>query len=38
MVSNESLLTITIFGGQPWGFSLKGGSENNKPLVISKVN
>ena len=34
----ESETTIVkISGGRPWGFSIKGGLENNKPLVISKV-
>lgn len=38
MFSNDVIVSITINGGHPWGFSIKGGSKSNKPLVISKVN
>jgi len=31
-------LEILVCGGRPWGFSVKGGVESNKPLTISKVN
>ena len=29
--------TIVLKGGRPWGFDLKGGSENKAPLKVSQV-
>ena len=37
MGSRRERVEIILVGGRPWGFSIKGGKENNKPLVISKV-
>lgn len=28
---------VTLSGGGPWGFRLQGGSEQNRPLQVSKV-
>ncbi|XP_070802523.1 synaptopodin 2-like protein [Pituophis catenifer annectens] len=28
---------VTLSGGGPWGFRLQGGSEQNRPLQISKI-
>ena len=30
-------LKVVIKGGKPWGFEIKGGTENKAPLQISKV-
>ena len=38
MGSRRERVEIILVGGRPWGFSIKGGKENNKPLVISKVS
>ena len=32
------LKDVTLMGGSPWGFSLKGGSEMRSALIISKVS
>ena len=37
MASRKERIEISIIGGRPWGFSLKGGQESDKPLMISKV-
>ena len=37
MAAPKQQIALVIPGGRPWGFSLKGGLEHNKPLVISKV-
>lgn len=29
---------VVLCGGKPWGFSIKGGTENNKNITVSKVN
>ncbi|XP_036397166.1 protein Shroom2-like isoform X2 [Megalops cyprinoides] len=31
------LLDVFLTGGAPWGFSLKGGLENQEPLIVTKV-
>nr|XP_018672167.2 protein Shroom2-like [Ciona intestinalis] len=36
-MSRRERIEITLHGGRPWGFSIKGGWESNKPLVISKL-
>ncbi|KAM6442116.1 synaptopodin 2-like protein isoform 1-T1 [Liasis olivaceus] len=28
---------VTLSGGAPWGFRLQGGSEQNRPLQVSKI-
>lgn len=28
---------VTLSGGGPWGFRLQGGSEQDRPLQVSKV-
>lgn len=33
----EEEMVITLSGGAPWGFRLQGGSEQKKPLQVSKV-
>ena len=38
MGSRRERVEIILVGGRPWGFSIKGGKENDKPLVISKVS
>lgn len=30
-------IEVVLSGGKPWGFSIKGGTENNKSIVVSKV-
>ena len=30
-------LKVVIKGGKPWGFEIKGGTEDKAPLQISKV-
>lgn len=30
-------LDVTLQGGAPWGFSVKGGSEHRCPLTIARV-
>ncbi|XP_076799365.1 uncharacterized protein LOC143473207 isoform X4 [Clavelina lepadiformis] len=37
MCSRRERIEIRLVGGRPWGFSIKGGRESNKPLVISKM-
>lgn len=36
MVAEE--VVITLSGGAPWGFRLQGGVEQQKPLLVAKVN
>ncbi|NXF81022.1 SYP2L protein, partial [Sclerurus mexicanus] len=33
----EEEMLITLSGGAPWGFRLQGGSEQKKPLQVSKI-
>uniref|UniRef100_A0A8B9SL92 Synaptopodin 2-like protein n=1 Tax=Anas platyrhynchos TaxID=8839 RepID=A0A8B9SL92_ANAPL len=33
----EEEMVITLSGGAPWGFRLQGGSEQKKPLQVSKI-
>ncbi|NWS57845.1 SYP2L protein, partial [Chunga burmeisteri] len=33
----EEEMLITLSGGAPWGFRLQGGSEQNRPLQVSKI-
>ncbi|NXP08468.1 SYP2L protein, partial [Thinocorus orbignyianus] len=33
----EEELLITLSGGAPWGFRLQGGSEQKRPLQVSKI-
>lgn len=33
----EEEMLITLSGGAPWGFRLQGGSEQKRPLQVSKV-
>ncbi|NXU59674.1 SYP2L protein, partial [Turnix velox] len=33
----EEEILITLSGGAPWGFRLQGGSEQKKPLQVSKI-
>uniref|UniRef100_A0A8C3GML8 Synaptopodin 2-like protein n=1 Tax=Cairina moschata TaxID=8855 RepID=A0A8C3GML8_CAIMO len=33
----EEETVITLSGGAPWGFRLQGGSEQKKPLQVSKI-
>ncbi|XP_078458900.1 protein Shroom2 isoform X4 [Lampetra planeri] len=35
--SPEGLAEVALFGGAPWGFTLKGGLEHGEALTISKV-
>uniref|UniRef100_A0A673WIV0 PDZ domain-containing protein n=1 Tax=Salmo trutta TaxID=8032 RepID=A0A673WIV0_SALTR len=28
---------VMLFGGAPWGFTLRGGLEHREPLLITKV-
>ena len=30
-------IKLVLKGGKPWGFELKGGSENKAPLQVSQV-
>ncbi|XP_038057810.1 protein Shroom2-like [Patiria miniata] len=30
-------LDVTLQGGAPWGFSVKGGSEHRCPLTIARI-
>lgn len=31
------LVDVVLFGGAPWGFTLRGGLEFQEPLIITKV-
>ncbi|XP_074069689.1 protein Shroom2 isoform X2 [Macrotis lagotis] len=31
------LLEVSLTGGAPWGFTLKGGREHGEPLIITKI-
>ncbi|XP_060741476.1 protein Shroom2 isoform X2 [Tachysurus vachellii] len=31
------LVDVILFGGAPWGFTLRGGLEHQEPLIITKV-
>uniref|UniRef100_A0A3Q3DEV7 PDZ domain-containing protein n=1 Tax=Hippocampus comes TaxID=109280 RepID=A0A3Q3DEV7_HIPCM len=31
------LLEVSLSGGAPWGFTLRGGLEHREPLLITKV-
>lgn len=31
------LVDAVLFGGAPWGFTLRGGLEYQEPLIITKV-
>ncbi|XP_076787330.1 synaptopodin 2-like protein isoform X1 [Arvicanthis niloticus] len=33
----EEEVQVTLAGGAPWGFRLQGGSEQRKPLQVSKI-
>ncbi|NXW28518.1 SYP2L protein, partial [Phaetusa simplex] len=33
----EEEMVITLSGGAPWGFRLQGGSEQKRPLQVSKI-
>lgn len=33
----EEEVVVTLSGGAPWGFRLQGGSEQKRPLQVSKV-
>lgn len=33
----EEEVLVTLSGGAPWGFRLQGGSEQKRPLQVSKV-
>jgi hypothetical protein len=33
----EEEVQVTLAGGAPWGFRLQGGTEQRKPLQVSKV-
>lgn len=35
MVAEE--IVVSLSGGAPWGFRLQGGAEQQKPLLVSKV-
>nr|XP_060625165.1 synaptopodin 2-like protein [Anolis sagrei ordinatus] len=37
MGAEEEEVVVTLSGGAPWGFRLQGGSEQKKPLQVSKV-
>nr|CAB3266063.1 protein Shroom2-like [Phallusia mammillata] len=37
MGSRRERIEVVLSGGRPWGFSIKGGRESNKPLVVSKL-
>lgn len=37
MGAAEEEVTVTLSGGAPWGFRLQGGSEQKRPLQVSKV-
>ncbi|XP_020646873.3 synaptopodin 2-like protein isoform X1 [Pogona vitticeps] len=36
MVAEEEVV-VTLSGGAPWGFRLQGGSEQKRPLQVSKI-
>lgn len=36
-MGGEEEMLITLSGGAPWGFRLQGGSEQKRPLQVSKV-
>ncbi|KAF4079313.1 hypothetical protein AMELA_G00191800 [Ameiurus melas] len=31
------LVCVSLYGGAPWGFTLRGGREHREPLIITKV-
>uniref|UniRef100_A0A3B1KDW6 PDZ domain-containing protein n=1 Tax=Astyanax mexicanus TaxID=7994 RepID=A0A3B1KDW6_ASTMX len=31
------LIAVSLCGGAPWGFTLRGGREHGEPLIITKV-
>ncbi|TVK90640.1 Protein WWC3 [Bagarius yarrelli] len=31
------LVCVSLYGGAPWGFTLRGGQEHREPLIITKV-
>uniref|UniRef100_A0A8C0EXW0 Synaptopodin 2-like protein n=1 Tax=Bubo bubo TaxID=30461 RepID=A0A8C0EXW0_BUBBB len=36
-MGDEEEMLITLSGGAPWGFRLQGGSEQKRPLQVSKI-
>ncbi|KFO13432.1 Synaptopodin 2-like [Balearica regulorum gibbericeps] len=36
-MGTEEEMLITLSGGAPWGFRLQGGSEQKRPLQVSKI-
>lgn len=32
------VVDVTLAGGAPWGFTLRGGLEHREPLLITKVS
>lgn len=32
------LVDVSLSGGAPWGFTLRGGLEHREPLLITKVS
>ncbi|XP_053168137.1 synaptopodin 2-like protein [Hemicordylus capensis] len=37
MGAEEEEVVVTLSGGAPWGFRLQGGSEQKRPLQVSKI-
>lgn len=37
MEMHRERIEVVLSGGKPWGFSIKGGTENNKSIIVSKV-
>ncbi|XP_028646331.1 protein Shroom2 isoform X2 [Erpetoichthys calabaricus] len=37
LVDGVALVEVTLIGGAPWGFTLKGGLEHREPLLITKI-
>ncbi|XP_077202184.1 synaptopodin 2-like protein [Paroedura picta] len=37
MGAEEEEVVVTLSGGSPWGFRLQGGSEQKRPLQVSKI-
>lgn len=34
---HSGLVCVSLYGGAPWGFTLRGGREHREPLIITKV-
>nr|XP_039255422.1 protein Shroom2-like [Styela clava] len=37
MEKRRERMEVTLCGGKPWGFSIKGGTESNKSIIVSKL-